>query len=69
MINGDERIIKEKSLWFLKLIINKKSKDIKFNWDPKLSDFKIDEIKRRISVLDKRTTSRFWLRLISFKPS
>ena len=68
MIKGEESTIKEKFWCFLKLTIIKKSKIIKFNWDPKLSDLKIGEIKSKISALDKRVKSIFWYKLILFKP-
>ena len=60
--------MKKELLWFLKLVKIKKSKTIKFNCEPKLSDFKIGEIKSKISVLDRSVNSRFWYKLISFKP-
>ena len=37
----------------------KKSNVIKFNCDPKLSDFKIGEIINKISVLDNKVNSKF----------
>ena len=50
-------------------MIVKKIKIIKFNWDPKLSDFKIGEIISIISALDKSVDSIFWYKSILFKPS
>ena len=68
IIKGQERSIKEKFLWFLKLRKIKKSNVIKFNCDPKLSDFKIGEIINKISVLDNKVNSKFWFKSIEFKP-
>ena len=45
-------------MWFLKLVKIKKSKTIKFNCEPKLSDEKITENKSNISVLDNKENSR-----------
>ena len=69
IIKGDERIIREKSLWSLNLTKTKKRIVIKFNWDPKFSDLKIDDNKSRISVFDNKVNSKFWIRSTLSKPS
>ena len=69
MINGEESIIKEKSLWSLNLINMKNKSVIKLSCDPKFSDLKIDDNKSKISVFESSTNSRFWVRLTFPKPS
>ena len=69
IIKGHERMIREKFLCFFRLRKIKKTNVIIFSCDPKLSDFKIGEIKSKISELDNSVNSKFCCKLIFSKPS
>ena len=69
IINGQESNIKKKYLFFFKKNKTKINKVNKFNWDPKLSDFKKADRTNNISVLEKIENSKSRWILIFDNPS